>query len=399
MNSDCPLAVFTPVVGAPSETFVRRHIEFLLPRKTAVIADIVYASDDTAAWSFAGPVLNTRQSPTTAKWVVEGVLRRIGLCQQAPPISLVTQFLRTHKVRVLMGEYLDQSLVWLQLAKTLGIRAFGHAHGYDISQQLQNWRWRSEYLRYNDLDGVITPSAVSRQRLIELGISASKIHVVPYGIDVPSEVPTRGQPHSDKIICLAVGRMTAKKAPILLLESFRRAADEDSRLFLNYIGAGELLASALQFVRAFNLQNRVSFLGAVTNDKVLFHMKEANIFLQHSVICPVTGDEEGVPVAILEAMASGLPVVSTVHAGIPEAVLDGETGFLVSEGDTQGMSKRILELTKDQKLREEFGRSGWRRAGKYFSWTNERDRLLNILGLAGTEPIPFSSAQSNLERT
>ena len=60
-------------------------------------------------------------------------------------------------------------------------------------------------------------------------------------------------------------------------------------------------------------------------------MKKAHIFLQHSVTCPITGDEEGVPVAILEAMASGLPVVSTFHAGIPEAVVDGKTGFLVSE--------------------------------------------------------------------
>jgi colanic acid/amylovoran biosynthesis glycosyltransferase len=384
MNSECPLAVFTPLVGTPSETFVRRHIEFLLPRKTAVIADVVYSPDDGAAWSFSGPLLNSRQPPTTANRVIGGISRMIGL-QDNHLISSVTQFLRTHKVRVLMGEYLDQSLVWLQLAKKLGVRAFGHAHGYDISQQLQNERWRSEYLRYNELDGVITPSAISRQRLIEVGISASKIHVVPYGIDVPSDAPRRDQSHPDKIICLAVGRMTAKKAPILLLDSFRRAADEDSRLFLNYIGAGELFASALQFVQTFNLQDRVAFFGALTNDKVLFHMKEANIFLQHSVICPVTGDEEGVPVAILEAMACGLPVVSTLHSGIPEAVLDGETGFLVSEGNTQAMSKRILELAKDQKLREKLGQSGWRRAENYFSWTNERDRLLNILGLAPSE--------------
>src|SRR5262249_46852250 len=124
-------------------------------------------------------------------------------------------------------------------------------------------------------------------------------------------------------------------------------------------------------------------------------MKKTHIFLQHSVVCPVTGDEEGVPVAILEAMASGLPVVSTLHAGIPEAVLDGETGFLVPEGDTQAMSKRILELAKDQRLREELGQLGWKRAGKYFSWTNERDRLLNILGLTDREPTPRSRLQSN----
>src|SRR5262249_29595214 len=96
-----------------------------------------------------------------------------------------------------------------------------------------------------------------------------------------------------------------------------------------------------------------------------------------------------------EAMASGLPVVSTLHAGIPEAVLDGETGFLVSEGATQAMSKRILELATDQKLRKKLGQSGWNRAKKYFSWTNERDSLLAILGLTGREPGLNLSVQGN----
>src|SRR5262249_24607779 len=240
-----------------------------------------------------------------------------------------------HRVRVLMGEYLDQSLYWVRLAKTMGIRAFGHAHGYDISQQLQDARWRSEYLGYNELDGIITPTSGSRQRLVDQGVSASKIHVVPYGIDVPSDIPARNEFESGNITCLAVGRMTAKKAPVLLLESFRRAANEDGRLFLKYVGAGELFPSALQFLQAFNLQNRVVFFGALSNDKVRRLMSEADIFIQHSVICPVTGDEEGLPVAILEAMASGLPVVSTWHAGIPEAVLEGKTGFLVPERNTK----------------------------------------------------------------
>src|SRR5262249_4396445 len=146
-----------------------------------------------ATWSFSGPVFKTGQAATTARRVVDGISRRIGLRAHDYATSLAMEFLRTHRVRVLMGEYLDQSLYWVRLAKTMGIRAFGHAHGYDISQQLQDARWRSEYLGYNELDGIITPTSGSRQRLVDQGVSASKIHVVSYGIDVPSDIPARNE--------------------------------------------------------------------------------------------------------------------------------------------------------------------------------------------------------------
>jgi glycosyltransferase involved in cell wall biosynthesis len=80
-------------------------------------------------------------------------------------------------------------------------------------------------------------------------------------------------------------------------------------------------------------------------------------------------------------MAEGLPVVSTAHAGIPEAVIDGETGFLVPEGDSIAMASRIVSLAKDQSLRDQFAEAGRRRAQHAFSWREERRRLLKILKL------------------
>ena len=85
--------------------------------------------------------------------------------------------------------------------------------------------------------------------------------------------------------------------------------------------------------------------------------------------------------AILEAMAEGLPVISTRHAGIPEAVLDGETGCLVEEGDSIGMAERIIHLVRNPGLRFRLGRTGWQRAKVHFSWEKERSQLLKVLGL------------------
>lgn len=96
---------------------------------------------------------------------------------------------------------------------------------------------------------------------------------------------------------------------------------------------------------------------------------------------PDTGDEEGLPVSILEAMSYGLPVISTRHAGIPEAVVEAETGFLVEEGDCYEMSNQIVTLAQSVDLRSKFGFAGWQRARALFTWERERERLLSVMGL------------------
>src|SRR5207249_2345004 len=101
----------------------------------------------------------------------------------------------------------------------------------------------------------------------------------------------------------------------------------------------------------------------------------ADVFMQHSMRDPETGDEEGLPVAILEAMAHGLPVVSTVHAGIPEAVVDGATGRLSAEGDVDAMALHLAHLAEDREERLRLGTAGWRRARDRFTWAEERSRL------------------------
>jgi colanic acid/amylovoran biosynthesis glycosyltransferase len=108
-------------------------------------------------------------------------------------------------------------------------------------------------------------------------------------------------------------------------------------------------------------------------------MDRADIFLQHSITDPVTGDEEGLPVAILEAMAHSLPVISTIHAGIPEAVLEGTTGFLVRERDTEGMAERIIATAADPDLKNELGENAWRRARDFFSAEREIESLRKII--------------------
>jgi len=311
----------------------------------------------------------------------EGRARRAAQKMRLPVADIATRsierFLKKHKVQVILGEYLDGSLKWLPLAQELGIRFFGHAHGYDVSMRLREAKWRTEYLRYNQSDGIVTMSESSCQRLRDLGIHRSKIHVIPYGVEVPGS--SRKRMPSKSVRCVAVGRTVTKKAPILTLDAFRRASEAVPTLHLDYVGVGELLLAAQQFVRAFDLGTRVTFHGRQPNQTVRKLMDEADIFVQHSMTDPETGDEEGLPVAILEAMSAALPVVSTRHAGIPEAVVDGSTGYLVNEGESAAMAERLIILARNHDLRERLGAAGWARAKEHFTWDRERASLLHIL--------------------
>jgi len=371
------LAVVSPRVGALSETFIRRHMEDVLPGDTVIVAG---TREHDGGWGLTVPALVLdREGSGLVSRARREVMRRLGWPVGDPRSVAVTRFLTSHGVEVVLGEYLDASLPWFDVAQSLGLRFFVHAHGYDVSRSLRDPRWRAAYGKYRDADGVITVSAWSKARLVALGLPASRIHVVACGVHVNGEWVER--PEEETIRCLAVGRMVAKKAPVFLLDAFRRALAQEPRLRLDMVGSGPLFPAACQCVRAFGLESHVTLHGARPNEVVQAMMKEADLFIQHSVT-DANGDEEGLPVAILEAMAHGLPVVSTRHAGIPEAVEDGVTGLLVAEEDSSGMSERISLLALHPATRYAFGRAGWQRARERFSAQQEQAQLRVIMGLS-----------------
>lgn len=375
----CPLAIVTPEAGVPWQTFIRRHIVDLMPNATAVLSGSVHASYDRQANAHI-PFFKFKQAPLRPlPRGTEPGTRRFGWPWARESKSAVKRFLRRHGVRVMIGEHLDFSLEWLEVARELGIRFFAHGHGYDLSARLRDPIWCAAYRAYNDAAGVVTISRFTRDRLIALGLKASKVHVVPYGVEVPDGPAPR--PERQSVRCLAVGRMIGKKAPLLVLDAFRKAVHVHKNLRLDFVGMGPLLLLAENFVRESGLETSVTLHGHKPNADVLQMMRESDVFVQHSITNSANGDEEGLPVAILEAMAWALPVVSTRHAGIPEAVQEGVSGYLVDEGDTSRLAERILELARDADMRRSMGQAGWALAKRSFSWELERARLREILGV------------------
>jgi colanic acid/amylovoran biosynthesis glycosyltransferase len=371
------LAIYTPAIGVPSETFIRRHIEDLAPAKTVVICDTVLLPP-AGNWRVDYPIHCTS---SRVNWGFRLLRRQLTGDRLIPVIDPLLRFIKKHNVEVVLGEYMDRSLPLFRLLRGTGVRFFVHAHGHDVARCLQQDEYRRGYVEYADAAGIIAMSQKGKDALVALGLPPERIQVVRYGVDVPDHVAPNSA-EVGKVRCVAVGRMTNIKAPILLLESFRRAVAQNPHLDLDYVGGGELFAMAAHYVRAWHLEDKVTLHGVQPSSFVAEVMNRADIFLQHSATDPTNGDQEGLPVAILEAMAKGLPVVSTRHAGIPEEVVEQETGILVDEGDVDGMATAILRLAADSMLRNRMGAAGHRRALEQFTWQRNRDELRAVMGVA-----------------
>jgi len=373
------LAIVAPDVGVISETFIRRHMHDISPGHTVVVAQNSHGPL-AGHWTVPGPrlVFNERLLHHGAYRAQQLICNKIGL-SFPEEITFAKSFLKATGVNVIMAEYLNYSVPVINLAKQLSIPLFAHAHGYDVSRLLLDPQWVRKYQALNDIAGIITFSETGRQKLINIGLDNQRIHVIPYGVKV-AEMP-RNRVSTSEVRCLSIGRMVAKKAPLLTLQAFREALACCPNLHLDYVGGGELLPAAQQFVRDMGLEDNVTLHGPRAADFVQECLDKADIYIQHSIVDPVSGDEEGMPVAILEAMGESLPVVSTRHAGIPESVSEGKSGYLVDEGDTKAMSERIIALTNDSDLRRTMGRAGWQIARERFTWERERADLRAVLQL------------------
>jgi glycosyltransferase involved in cell wall biosynthesis len=156
-------------------------------------------------------------------------------------------------------------------------------------------------------------------------------------------------------VVLFVGRLAEKKGCTVLIEAIAAVQAQEPDVELIFIGDGPLRADLE--TQAQQHLKRYQFLGMQPPEVVKNWMNRARIFAAPSVTA-ANGDSEGLPTVIVEAQAMGLPVVSTIHAGIPEAVIHGETGFLTPERDVAGLTHHCLELLQSDALWERISRGG-----------------------------------------
>lgn len=366
----CVVAPYKPSI---SETFIRGHVERMPAR-----AMLVYG------WPL---VEDGRPVLSTARRFYHKVLRKLFRAgvEREYTDAYMTAFRRA-RTRVVLAEYGDVGVQVEEACRRLGVPFVVHFHGYDASVREVLEEHRESYPRmFHEAAAVIAVSRAMQRKLISLGAPAGKVHYNPCGIDCDmfgGAAPAQAPP-----VFLAVGRFVEKKAPQLTLMAFAEVwrAQTDARLRM--LGDGPLLEKCRALARELGLDGAVEFLGAQSHERVQEEMRRARCFVQHSIEAP-NGDCEGTPVGILEAGASGLPVVATRHAGIPDVVVDGETGLLVEEKDVRGMAAHMLALARDPALAGALGEKARRHIAENFSIEQSDRRLWAIIEACAGKPSP-----------
>jgi glycosyltransferase involved in cell wall biosynthesis/heme O synthase-like polyprenyltransferase len=275
----------------------------------------------------------------------------------------IGRFLQTRDVRLVLAHFGPVGARLAPVTRDLGIPLIVWFHGYDaFNRQTLGDHARDYQQLFRVADRVLVVSRRMADALREFGAPAEKLVHLPAFVDLslfPFADHSRIGPRF-----LAVGRFAETKSPHLTILAFHRVVQRAPTATLTLVGkggGGELFEACMILAQALGLVGNIEFKGVLSHAEVAAEMRDARVFVQHSVTTPQGGDMEGKPVAIMEAMASGLPVVATRHSGIVELIDDGVTGFLVDECDVGAMAEAMLFLIGHDEMVREVGENASRR--------------------------------------
>ncbi|MBF0231578.1 MAG: glycosyltransferase [Desulfamplus sp.] len=251
----------------------------------------------------------------------------------------------------------------MNLAHMLGVPLVVTFHGCDCTipraallrtGKISNWRFvlRENRLR-KSAARVIAVSHFIACLLRDRGYSADQVIQHYIGVDIDRFHPVKER----QLYILCVGRHTEKKGLDTLLRAFARIASKHPDYNVIQVGTGPLTAELKRQVKTLGIADRVAFLGNKTNDEVRHLMQSCTLFALPSQTASC-GDSEALGIVFNEASACGIPIAATHHGGIPEAVIDGETGILVKERDDIALANAMDCILSDPGFGRRLGQRG-----------------------------------------
>jgi glycosyltransferase involved in cell wall biosynthesis len=252
-------------------------------------------------------------------------------------------------------------------------------HGADVTVDMNKPAYREATLQMLDaVKLVLVRSESLRRALVDLGCDPKKIEIQRTGIpqeDFPFR--ERSFPKNGEWQFVQAGRLIEKKGLPVTLRAFATFVRQYPCATLTIAGEGPLLAELQNLARELNIDARVSFTGFVSQQQLRDIYYRSHIFL-HPSQTGGDGNQEGVPNAMLEAMASGLPVFATQHGGIPEAVENDVSGVLVPERDDSALADALLSAAKDPSFLSRIACAGADSIRKNFELRTQAQRLEDI---------------------
>jgi colanic acid/amylovoran biosynthesis glycosyltransferase len=271
----------------------------------------------------------------------------------------------------------------LPLAVRLKIPLVTTFHGFDATLRTHAMLGSPAWFRYPLLrrklaregDLFLCASSFIREKLLAMGFPESRTHTHYIGVDCQA-IRLR-EDFEERPMILHVARLVEVKGTRYLLRAFAKLAQRYDGVQLLIIGDGPLRRPLQALAASAGIRDRVEFLGPLRHADVLSWMRKAAMLVLPG-IRTATGREEGLGMVLLEAAATGLPVIGSRVGGIPECILEGRTGFLVPERDDAALAERMGELLEDTVKRRQMGTEGRALVERRFDIHRQTEALENL---------------------
>lgn len=249
-------------------------------------------------------------------------------------------------------------------------------YGYDTTRAVRSSRAGLYTDLFSDADLILPNSEYLAHQLRAIGAPPERLIVHRLGVDITRFTPSPSLPRADGAwTAVAIGRCVPKKGFATLIRAMALAGDDAPSLTL--IGDGPLFGDLRELANELGVSRRIRFAGWCDRAEVAAELAQADALIAPSETA-ADGDIEGMPVVIMEAMATGLAILGTQHSGIPEIVRDGVNGFTVAERDAESLAQAMARLA-DPATRVRFGRASREIAVRELSHAMLIRRLVELL--------------------
>ena len=296
--------------------------------------------------------------------------------------------LKSHKIDLIHTHYLVDAAFFTKFTKMFKVPKICSVYGYDVSSFPNKYFGLGKYYIkriFDEYDVFLAMSMDMKNDLLRLGCPEKKIKIHYQGIDIHKyKIHNRDYGFKKITNILQIGTVESKKGQNIVLESLYILLNElNIGTFVYHVVGNGNIDSFRNKIDELKLKDKIKLYGYINHKsfEYLNILKQADIYV-HPSITSINGEKEGIPTSIIEAMASGLPVLSTYHAGIPYIIENDKDGLLVNEKDIKGLANALNRLILDFELREKLGKAAQRKAAEQLSLEKGTRELEGIYKIA-----------------
>ncbi len=268
------------------------------------------------------------------------------------------RILRKERAAVIHAHFGQEGYFCLEARRSAGVPMVTTFYGMDASALPRKRLWRRRFQRlFREGELFLVEGPRMGESLVTIGCAYEKVHVHRLGVDLDKIRQARPDARQEGVV-LMYANFREKKGHVYGLRACRKIIGSHPGLRVRIIGDGELRSDVEREIWRLGLEDRVDLLGVLPHETCLKELGRASVLLYPSVTAADGDTEGGAPVALIEAMASGLAIVSSLHADIPTVAPDRRCALLFPERNVDGLAEGLDAVLGSGRLREELGSAG-----------------------------------------